>query len=277
MAWRTARLVTVLALGGVACGRTELILAVDTEASSSGGGTAGTGATRGLDTGGFDTGGLDTGRPTTGFDTGGPITFTGTFTSGFDTGFDTGVPDSGFDSHLDTGLEETGFPGTTGGPVTSTSETATTTIGTDTDGGTTSVGTTDGGTTDGGTTSVGTTDGGTTSAGTTDGGTTSGGTTAGESTDGGTTDGGGVTCLDAVECVIDCGGASFSCIGQCNDDLSPGDNAAFNDLETCIIFACLFNGSCGFDFDAPECVTCRVDGQNDPAPLGCDDEAALCT
>lgn len=136
---------------------------------------------------------------------------------------------------------------------------------------------TDGGTTssasDDETTSGGITDGGTTSS-APDGETTSGGTTDGETTDGETT-GGDYTCLDAVDCVLDCGGASFTCIGQCNDDLSPPDNAAFNDLETCIIFACIFNGSCGFD--SPGCVACRIDGQLDPATLACDDEAAECT
>ena len=271
MAWRTARLATMLAFGGLACGRTELILATDTEAGSSGG-SLGTGATVVLDTGDFDTGRPTTGLDTGGLDTSGPITTTATFT----TGADTIVFDTGFDDVLDTGFEDTGFPGTTTGePGTSTSDTATTsptTGSSDTDGGTTSGGSSDGGTT----TSGGTTDGGTTSDVTTDGGTTDGGTTSGTTTDGGTT-GGDFTCLDAVDCVLDCGGASFSCIGQCNDGLSPQDNAAFNDLETCIIFACLFNGSCGFDFDAPGCVACRIDGQLDPATLACDDEAAACT
>lgn len=266
MAWRNARLATVLALGGLACGRTEWVaMDAGTETAS---GTAGTsGATVGLDTGGFDTG-----RPTSGVDTGGPISVTVTFT----TGFDSGVLDTGFDevtgfpgtsSTITTGvtteIDETGFPGT-GGTTTGTSETSTTT--------TTTTTATSGPDTDGGTTSGGSTDGGTTSGGSTDGGTTSGGTT-----DGGTTGGGDLTCLDAVDCVLGCGGASFSCIGQCNDGLTPEDAAAFNDLETCIIFACIFNGSCGFDFGSPGCVACRIDGQLDPATLACDDEAAACT
>jgi hypothetical protein len=296
MAWRMTRLAAVLALGGVACGRTELlVLATDAE-------TGNDSTSGGLD--GFDTGGLDTGRPTSGLDTGGPITVTDTFTTGFDTGvFDTGVLDTGFPvtTGVTTEIDETGFPVTTSGVETSTSG-GMETDGETTSGGSTDGGTTSGGTTDGGTTSVGTTDGETTGGGTTDGGTTSGGTTAGSTTDGGTTsvgttdgettDGGGttdggttdgettggdLTCLDAVDCVLACGGASFSCIGQCNDGLSPQDNAAFNDLETCIIFACVVNGSCGFDFDEPDCVACRVDGQLDPAPLACDDEAAACT
>jgi hypothetical protein len=272
MTWPTAWLAAVLALGGLGCGRTELILAGANTETGSEGSTASTGGTTGHDTGRLDTGGFDTGRPTTGFDSGsfdtgrpttghdsgGPITVTATFT----TGFDTGVPDSGFDSMPESGFEETGFPGTTSGPsTTSGSETSTTTTtttnGSDTDGGTTSVGTTDGGTTDGGSTSMGTTDGGT--------------------TDGGGTTGGDPTCLDAVDCVIACGGASPACIGQSNDGLSPGDNAAFNDLEGCIIFACIFNGACGFGgFDSPECIACRIDGQLDPALLDCDDEAMSC-
>ena len=234
-------------------------MGTDTDAGSgsSTGGPVGFDSVADLDSGGFDTG-----RPTTGLDTGGPITFT----TSPDTGLDTGpvVLDTGFDDVLDTGFETETFETTSGGPgtTTSTSETSTSTT-TATSGGTDSGG--------------GTTDGGTTSGGTTDGGTTSGGSTEGGTTDGGSTDGGGdTTCLDAVDCVLACGGASFGCIGQCNDDLSPADNTAFNDLETCIIFACFFNGSCGFDFGSPECVACRVDGQLDPALLSCDDEAALC-
>ncbi len=250
MAFRTSRLVAVLAVGGLACGRTELMLGTDTEGGpGSTGGTVSTTVTAGLDTGGFDTG-----RPTSGFDSGGPITVTATFT----TGFDSGVLDTGFDevtgfpgtssitSGVTTEIDETGFPGTSGGPGTAT--------------------------TNGSESGGGTTDGGTTGVGTTDGGTTEGGTT------GGSTTGGDPTCQDAIACVIDCGGASPECIGQCNDELDPGDNDAFIDFESCIIFACFANDSCEFGgFDQPECVACRVDGQTDPAPLGCDDEAALCT
>jgi hypothetical protein len=119
--------------------------------------------------------------------------------------------------------------------------------------------------------------GGDVDGGTTDGGTTDGGTTDGGTTDGATT-GDDPTCLDAVDCVLACGGPSPACIGQCNDGLTPDENNAFIDLETCIILACFGNGSCNFGgFDDPACVACRVDGQNDPAPLGCDDEALLCT
>jgi hypothetical protein len=262
MAWRRARWIVVLALGGLACGRTELLpLVAETELGS----TSGTATTD-------SSGGVDTGRPTTGLDSSGA----GTTTIAVTTGFDSGVLDTGFDvfDGFDSVFEESGSS-TTRGPGTSTSETATTATTTD---GTTS----DGGTTNGGTTEMGTTDGGTTTnSGTTDVSTTNSGTTDGSTTDSGTTDsgttGGDPTCQDAVDCVLDCGGASFTCIGQCNDGLSPADDAAFNDLETCIIFACFFNGSCGFDFEAPGCVACRVDGQLDPAPLGCDDEALLCT
>jgi hypothetical protein len=242
----------VLALGGLACGRTELMLATDTELGPESSTVSAT-VTAGLDTGSFDTG-----RPDGGFDSGSiTVTFTSGFDSGvFDTGFDevTGFPGTSITSGVTTEIDETGFPGTTA--------TTTTTNGTDT-----GVGTTDGGTTEPGTTSAGTTDGGTTDGGTTDGGTTDGGTTGGDP-----------TCQDAVDCVIACGGASPGCIGQCNDGLTPEDDDAFTDFETCIIFACFGNGSCDFGgFDEPACVACRVDGQTDPAPLGCDDEAALCT
>lgn len=260
MAWRELWFVVMLAVGGWGCGRTEFVLAgatTDIGTETSADPTEGSSFTRGTS----DSGGVDSGPPdfTTGLETGGPATTIGTFT--------TATVTTGFDTEID----ETGFPGTTTiGPSTTTFTTTNTTNGT------TDVGTTDPGTTDPGTTSV-TTDPGTTS-GTTDPGSTSGVTTDGGSTGTGVTGtDGDPSCLDAVDCVIACGGPSPGCINMCDNGLSPGDAAAFAALETCIIVQCILDGSCGpGGFGSPACVACRLGGQIDPSTVGCEAQAMNC-
>lgn len=98
------------------------------------------------------------------------------------------------------------------------------------------------------------------------------------SSSGTSSSGGDPTCQDAVDCVIACGGASPFCINLCDDGLSPADEGAFDALQFCIILGCFLNGSCApGSFGSPSCVACRLDGQLDPAALGCADEAAACT
>lgn len=194
-----------------------------------------------------------------------------------DTAGTTGDSDDGTTGRpgLDTGPDDTGRPTT--GPSTIT-DTFTTGPSSDTDSGPSTTTTTGPSTTTTTDTSTSTTEDPSTSTtedpstSTTDDPTTS--TTDGD-TD--TDTDGDPTCLDAVDCVLACGGPSPGCINMCDDGLSPAEDADFNALEFCIIFACITNGSCPpGNFGAPACVACRLDGQLDPSTVGCEAEAAAC-
>ena len=272
MVLRPSWLLAAIALSGLGCGRSDFVFSIaETEvgtvgAASSSGSSSDPGTTAASPM----TGGRETGTPIPDGTAGevGEV--------GVESGFDEGPSTSGFTTGVDTGTSATSTTGTSTstststdtGPGTTSTSTSTTGPSTSTTGPSTS--TTDGGTTDGGTT-----DGGSTDGGTTDGGTTDGGTTDGGSTDSGSSTGDDYTCSDAVDCIISCGGPSGTCLGQCDDGLSAGDNSDFYDLETCIIFGCIFNGSCP-PFASAACQACRLDSQVDPSLVGCEDEGLAC-
>jgi hypothetical protein len=87
----------------------------------------------------------------------------------------------------------------------------------------------------------------------------------------------GPTCGDAVQCLVDCGNFSNACTTPCTQDLPADDQTAFFDLQICAIQSCFFLGLCDLgDFNAPECVQCRLDVNGDPANFGCSDEGMVC-
>ncbi|NVB42023.1 hypothetical protein G6O69_29625 [Pseudenhygromyxa sp. WMMC2535] len=91
-----------------------------------------------------------------------------------------------------------------------------------------------------------------------------------------TTTGGG-TCADGTACLVECGDFGQTCIDECTADLPDDEASALFDLQICAIQACFFLGQCTLgDFNAPECVQCRFDANQDPASFGCADEGAVC-
>jgi hypothetical protein len=132
----------------------------------------------------------------------------------------------------------------------------------------TSTSTTDTGTTDT-TTDTGTTDT-TTDTGTTDT-TTDTGTTDDTTTD----TGGDPTCGDATDCLIDCGDYTNQCVGPCTQGLGGQEQGEFFDLQICALQVCFFLGECGFNFNDPQCVDCRLFMSENP-PQQCEPAHDAC-
>lgn len=85
------------------------------------------------------------------------------------------------------------------------------------------------------------------------------------------------TCADGAQCLVDCGGFSGVCVDECTADLAAAEQDSLIDLQFCAIHACYFLGQCTIsDFNAPECVQCRLDVNVDPGGFGCAAEGMAC-
>jgi|GEM_PF-2650177 len=85
------------------------------------------------------------------------------------------------------------------------------------------------------------------------------------------------TCADGAQCLVDCGDFSSTCVDGCTADLAAGEESTLMDLQFCAIEACFFLSQCTIsDFNAPECVQCRLDVNVDPSSFGCTVEGMAC-
>ncbi|HVH97801.1 MAG TPA: hypothetical protein VM869_03795, partial [Enhygromyxa sp.] len=87
----------------------------------------------------------------------------------------------------------------------------------------------------------------------------------------------GQTCADGAACLIECGNFSGTCIDQCTSTLPDDEASNLFDLQICAIQSCFFLGLCTLgDFNAPECVQCRLEVNGDPSGFGCAAEGMVC-
>lgn len=85
------------------------------------------------------------------------------------------------------------------------------------------------------------------------------------------------TCADGAQCLIDCGSFSNVCVDDCTASLATDEEDALMDLQFCAIQACYYLGQCTIsDFNAPECVQCRLGVNEDPGGFGCAAEGMAC-